>query len=82
MGMAFIAFIFLILVALYAFYFFTKQNRKVADATLPAVDKNLLEANVVFYQKLDAAGKVSFENDVNFFLAHTRITGVLSLIHI
>lgn len=74
--MAFIAFIFLILVALYAFYFFTKQNRKVADATLPAVDKNMLEANVVFYQKLDAAGKISFENDVNFFLAHTRITGV------
>lgn len=76
MPLSTIAFIILLLVAVYFIYFFTKRSRPVnADSTIQP-DRNLLEQHVLFYQKLDDAGKRQFESDVAFFLSRTRISGV------
>ncbi len=71
-----IAFIIFVAIAVYALYFFTKRNKVAATAVPAAIDQELLEQNVLFYRKLDEAGKQQFEDDVNFFLSHTRINGV------
>jgi Mlc titration factor MtfA (ptsG expression regulator) len=64
----------LLLIAL-ASYFLLKKKR--TAALLPDGNYNsLLENQVAYYQKLDAAGKVKFEELVNNFLNDTRIEGV------
>lgn len=72
------AFIILLAIAFYAVYFFTNRNkvRPPAGKEFIPVNKELLEQNVSFYAKLDDNGKKQFEEDVQFFLDHTRITGV------
>ncbi|RYD74172.1 MAG: peptidase [Sphingobacteriales bacterium] len=74
--MANVAFVMLVLIIFYGFYFFTKRNKVNDIETDESVNIDILEVNVAFYQKLDAAGKKDFEDDVNYFLSHTRITGV------
>lgn len=74
--MQLIAFLIFIAIALYAFYFFAKQSKSTKGNALEPVDTKLLEEHVLFYQLLDADGKAAFEEDVHFFLSHTRITGV------
>lgn len=67
--------IILVIVALYALFFFTKKN-KVAGAAEVHFDTALLEQHVLFYQKLSAAEKARFEEDLRHFLSHVKITGV------
>src|SRR5688572_30799010 len=73
-----IAFIILLVIIVFAFYFFIKRNR----IKLPGedgsvtVNKELLDQHVSFYSKLDETGKKQFEDAVQYFLEHTVITGV------
>lgn len=73
-----VAFIIFIAIALYAFYFFTKRNKveNNNDNKEFVIDKDLLEQHVLFYKKLDEEGRKQFEDDIQFFLSHTRINGV------
>ncbi len=71
-----IAIIIFIAVALYAWYFFTRKNKIASDKTAASINKDLLTLHVAFYTKLDDAAKQQFEEDLQFFLSHTRITGV------
>jgi len=71
-----IAFFIFIAIALYALYFFTQKNKVVKIDAHKVSDKQLLEENVLFYKHLDEQGKKQFEDDINFFLSHTLITGV------
>lgn len=74
--MPYMAFILLIAVVIYTAYFFSRQNKSNTDeARLPHY-KALLQEYVLFYKKLDEPGKKQFEEDITFFLSHTRITGV------
>jgi len=59
----------------FGIYFFLKKNRK-PDNSFKENYKELLQANVAFYQKQDADGKVRFEKLVDTFLNDTRIEGV------
>jgi MtfA peptidase len=69
--------IILLLIIVFAFYFFTNKNgSKKKETQNTFTDFSLLEKNILFYTALDAAGKKQFEEDVTFFLQHTRITGV------
>lgn len=71
-----VAFILLVAIGLYALYFFTKRGRPLSNGAIMDADRVLLEEYVQFYKKLDDAGRRQFEDDVNFFLSHTKITGV------
>lgn len=63
-------------IALYALYFFTRQNKVNKGGAHQPIDQALLLENVLFYKNLDEEGRKQFENDINFFLGNTRITGV------
>lgn len=54
------------------------KRRKKAKTTLPlpANFRQLLNDNVQFYQKLDDAGRIQFEDRMQTFLSGIRITGV------
>lgn len=73
-----IAFIILLGIVVFAFYFFVKRNRiKLPGRDEPVtVDKELLEQHVSFYARLDETRKKQFEEAVQYFLEHTIITGV------
>jgi Mlc titration factor MtfA (ptsG expression regulator) len=64
----------------YAFYrYVTADSRRRAAALaqeFPAAWRELLLANVAFYNGLAEAGKARFERQVQLFLAQTAITGV------
>lgn len=69
----------LIIFAVVAFYFILRKKPGTAPAAnnLATEDyKAILTANVVFYNKLDEAGKTRFEKLVNEFLQDTRVEGV------
>jgi MtfA peptidase len=51
-----------------------KKPRK--RVQLPADFRDLLAIHVSFYQALDEAGRVRFENKIKEFLGYIRITGV------
>ncbi len=70
-----IPFLLLIAIALYAVYFFSRQNKKTVQPTV-LVNAELLEKNVLFYSRLNAEQKKQFESDVKVFLEDTKITGV------
>jgi len=74
--MSAVAFILLLLIGIYAIYFFSRSGKVAEMDVETSIDKNLLEQNVLFYKKLDETGRRDFEADVRFFLSHTRITGV------
>lgn len=62
-----------------ALYFVFRKKPVGAQGTTPAqaIDlKALLSAHIDYYQKLDEAGKLRFEQLVNAFLRNTRIEGV------
>ena len=73
-----VAFIILLAVIIFGFYFFSNRNK----VKLPtgggetSVNAGLLEQYVHFYSKLNDQEKQQFEEDVQFFLERTRITGV------
>lgn len=52
------------------------KNKPVAIPALPDGWRTILNRDVVFYQGLDEAGKLRFENRMMHFLATTRLTGV------
>lgn len=56
--------------------FFRKRTQPVVALPMSDSNRQLLLDNVAFYQRLDAAGKLSFENRVQQFLATITITGV------
>ncbi len=58
------------------YYFFAGGNKKNLNADVQEIDAALLEENVLFYSKLSKEEKTEFQNDVRYFLSHTRITGV------
>ncbi len=67
----------LIAIAIFiAWYFFGARSEKRVNNDVPEIDLRLLEENVLFYTRLTAEGKVQFEEDLRYFLSHTRITGV------
>ena len=43
---------------------------------MPEHYKDLLDANVVFYQQLDPEGREKFEQKIQQFLNQVRITGI------
>lgn len=64
-------------VIIFSFYFFIRQGRKKKKGNI--VDKinvDLLETNVLFYQRLAPAKKKQFEKDILCFLKNTAITGI------
>lgn len=69
---------FLFAVSLFAFLFLlsSKNRRKKFNGELPGDYKILLQQNVSFYNKLDEADKILFEQRVQHFLSSIRITGV------
>ena len=71
-----VAFILLVAIGLYALYFFTRRSKPLPGNELTTDDKSLLEENVLFYTKLDEEERLQFEEDIHFFLSHTKITGV------
>lgn len=70
-----IAFIFLIAIAVFAFYFI-RSRKKPSQKGEIAIDTALLGSNVLFYRKLAQEDKAQFESDLKYFLSHTKITGV------
>jgi Mlc titration factor MtfA (ptsG expression regulator) len=67
--------ILLISVGIFAFYFFwSRQKTNTANNTV--IKTALLATNVLFYAKLSDADKTAFENDMQYFLSHVKITGV------
>ncbi len=69
--------IILFTIIVFAFYFFSNKNKsKNVAADSFVMDASMLEKNVLFYSKLEADDKKKFETDVQYFLQHTRITGV------
>lgn len=70
-----IALIFLFVILLFMIYFFGNKAGVVADVQ-PGVDFSLLQKKVSFYSTLDEADKKQFESDMQYFLSHTKITGV------
>ncbi|RYY71754.1 MAG: peptidase [Chitinophagaceae bacterium] len=71
------AFVILLAIISFGFYFFTRRN-KVSPVVTDAEQSvtKLLEEHVGFYAKLEADDRVRFEENVQFFLEHTRINGV------
>jgi Mlc titration factor MtfA (ptsG expression regulator) len=53
-----------------------QQKGPVVVLPLPENYRGILETNVLFYKKLDEAGRKQFENRMQHFLARIRITGV------
>lgn len=69
--------IILIIIILFAFYFFLNLNKsKTTQAENVVIDSSLLKTNVLFYAELKEDEKKQFENDLRYFLEHTRISGV------
>jgi Mlc titration factor MtfA (ptsG expression regulator) len=69
--------IILIAIGIFAFYFFKSSNNAYPMMDEKGIgDFSLLKKNVLFYSKLTVADQKIFEEDVLFFLQHTRITGV------
>jgi len=69
--------ILLIAIGIFIFYyFFGARSKKMVNADVQEIDPRLLEENVLFYSRLTAEGKTRFEEDVRYFLSHTRITGI------
>jgi Mlc titration factor MtfA (ptsG expression regulator) len=72
-----IPFIILLAIVVFAFYFFSTRNKsKIKAVSEMGIDTVLLENNVSFYAKLDAAGKKKFEDDILYFLKHVAVNGV------
>jgi Mlc titration factor MtfA (ptsG expression regulator) len=67
---------FVILVMALVAYFLLKKKTGPTGAAQPINYKSLLEAHVVYYQKLDATDKIRFEKQVIEFLTDTHIEGV------
>ena len=73
-----VAFVILIAIIVFGFYFFSNRNKvklPVGDEKIIA-NPELLVQHVQFYARLTEAEKRQFEEDVQFFLNRTRITGV------
>ncbi len=67
----------LIAIAIFiAWYFFGARSKKAVNPDVEEIDIQLLEKNVLFYRRLAAERRSQFEEDVRYFLSHTRITGV------
>lgn len=62
-------------IALY-FIFRKRKPRQAGLAAIGSAEKELLTNHVAFYQKLDAAGKLKFEQLITSFLSDIRIEGV------
>jgi hypothetical protein len=72
-----IPFIILIAIVLFIFYFFFgAKSKKSVNADVQEIDLRLLDENVLFYSRLTPQEKIQFEEDVLYFLGHTRISGV------
>lgn len=58
--------------------FFVLRPRRSRKEIIPMPDhyKDILDKYVVFYQRLDPEGREKFEQKVQQFLAHVRITGI------
>jgi Mlc titration factor MtfA (ptsG expression regulator) len=62
---------------LFAFVYLYRKSRSRSQPVIPInATKKILEDMVPFYRKLPAADKISFEERVNDFLAHTGINGI------
>jgi Mlc titration factor MtfA (ptsG expression regulator) len=58
-------------------YFFLKRSKSKQDVVIPAVAyKTLLSTHIQFYNQLDDAGKLLFEQKINTFLSGITIEGV------
>jgi hypothetical protein len=69
-----IPFIILLAIVVFAFYFFSTRNKsKIKAVSEMGIDTVMLENNVSFYAKLDAAGKKKFEDDILYFLKHVAV---------
>lgn len=69
-------FIFLIVTPLIAVLIWRSKKPALNNIVLPDNIPALLQQHVAFYNKLDAADKIKFEERIKEFLLHTRITGV------
>lgn len=67
--------IILMVIIAFAFYFFRKRNSVIAENKI-LINTAILEKQVLFYTRLTATEKKQFLSDIQFFLSHTKITGV------
>jgi len=65
------AILFLIVLAYFIF-----KPKKIKEIPFAFHLPEFLEKRVLFYKKLDAAARLKFEKEVNYFLNHVKITGV------
>lgn len=55
-------------------YFFKKPIKQ--ELAAPLIDDSFLEQNVRFYASLNNLDRLRFQDDMNYFFKHTKITGV------
>jgi len=69
-----------LLALLFAFYRYltadSRQRQAALAAPFPDAWRTLLTENVAFYDGLEAADQMRFEQAMQLFLAHTRLTGI------
>lgn len=53
-----------------------RRKKRIINTTFPTEWKRILEDKVFFYKNLEDNEKMLFENDIQVFLATTRITGI------
>lgn len=70
------SFLLLAILALLYYIFFGKKRKAEPAPLMPGNFRQLLIEHVDFYSNLTEDKKLSFENRMQHFLAHTRITGV------
>ena len=69
--------IILIAIIIFAFYFFSGRNKNNAgNKEKLIINATVLEKNVLFYAALPVQEKLQFEEDLQYFLSNTKITGV------
>lgn len=68
------AFLLLIIIALWAWYFFSGVKKPAAVSSFK-IDENFLQKNILFYAKLNPEQQVQFRADMTDFLTVTRFTG-------
>ena len=75
-----VPFIILLSIAVFSFYFFYNLKSNKTGNEIAAMDYSMLNKNVLFYSTLSKEEKTHFENDIQYFLAHTSITGVDTIV--
>ena len=75
-----VPFIVLISIAIFSCYFFSTLKNKKVNNEMGVLDFSMLDKNVLFYYGLSKEEKTQFETAIHYFLSHTKITGVDTIV--